>query len=110
MPLKETETGVGVESRGPEGPHLLLLTSIAPVTWAPIPEGAVMAVRASNKDQLIRLIIAEIKVGRMGRMEVTFQCCTNPKCTRTLKMEGQWLGHHQNLLQEGIVNAKDSLK
>ncbi len=110
MPIKETETGVGVEFQGPEGPHLLLLTSIAPVTWVPIPEDAVMAVRSSNKDALTRLIIDEIKAHRAGRLAVTFRCCSNPKCTRRMKLEGKWIGNHINLLSEGTGNAKAALK
>lgn len=112
MPIKETErTGTPASASKPTESSLLVLTGSSPQTWSIVAPGHWMGVfNPETPDAPVPMVLIKVKTHRAGRLELTFRCCGNPRCTRTIKLEGHWNGRHENLTQEGGKNARDALK
>lgn len=97
MPFEQTHK----EGRAPKEPHLALITGRDGSAIA-IPAGATLvAIRPPGTDgakdvgYAKPILLLSMKV-KAARLEILGRCCSNPECTQTIKLEGTWIGRHQD--------------
>lgn len=92
QPKKESYGGEGIEGRGPNGPHLALVTNISGAAVA-IPPGALMYLieDAGNINKIFPLVLAE----GLDHKHIRFKCgCGKEGCNRTVVFKATWKGYH----------------
>lgn len=79
------------EGEAPKEPHLALITGVN--EGMAIPVGAVICI-VENPSKLAGGVIPLI-LERVSKTRLSFRCaCGNKQCTRDVRFEAKWRGHH----------------